>query len=348
MCIACILPFNYLGTFGGFVMKKITALVVCLKMLVFLTNESVMASDITIGYSLKSVQEERWQRELDGCIAVTDELGAEFVYFVANGDSQQQISQIKTMISQGVDVIMITAVDAGALMSVIDEAKEEGIKILIFDQQLQNSYGDVFVGYDDFDNGAIIASPLQALNIAGNIVLLHGDKASGMDELINGEKSVLAELDVNIAMELYCQNWAEENAFSCAKKALAEMGSDISAFICMNDGIASGAVQALKEYGMTGKVVVTGMDSELTALQRIVKGTQTSTVYKDSSILSKIAIETAMALAKGEEITANQTVNFGKNDMPHVVVKSTVITKDNIDEKMIDTGYYLHKEIYGE
>ena len=65
-------------------------------------------------------------------------------------------------------------------------------------------------------------------------------------------------------------------------------------------------------------------------------------------ILSKIAIETAMALAKGEEITANQTVNFGKNDMPHVVVKSTVITKDNIDEKMIDTGYYSHKEIYGE
>ena len=329
-------------------MKKVLAVVMGVAAVTAMTPVSAAAADVTIGYSLKTVQEERWQRELDGCIAAADELGAELVYQVANGDAQTQISQIENLITQGVDVIMVTAVDSGALTSVLDEAKEDGIKILVYDQQLQNSYADVFVGYDDFSNGSMIASVLEDLNVSGNVVLLHGDKANGIENIVDGEKSVLEKLDVNIAMEQYCQNWAAENALGYAQNALADLDNDVAAFVCMNDGIASGTIQALEDAGIAGDVVVTGMDCELTALQRIAEGTQTSTLYKDSSILSRSAIETAIALANGEEIEAEQTINFGVNDMPHVVAKSTVITKDNLDAEMIDTGIYTHEEIYGE
>lgn len=328
-------------------MKKISAVILALTAAVVSTVPT-MASEITIGYSLKSIQEERWQRELDGCIEKADDLGVEFVYQVANGDVQKQISQIETMITEGTDVIMVTAVDAGGLTAVLEEARERGIKILVYDQQLQNSYGDAFVGYDDFDNGVMIASPLEILNVTGNVVLLHGDKASGMEKVIDGEKSVLDKLDVNVEMELYCQNWTEENAYICAQETLKEYNNTIAAFVCMNDNIASGALKALEEVGKEGEVVVTGMDCELTALRRIARGIQTSSVFKDSSILSATAIETAVELAKGERIQADQVINFGENDMPQVTVKSVVITKDNMNKEIINKGYYTYSEIYGE
>lgn len=328
-------------------MKKISAVILALTAAVVSTVPT-MASEITIGYSLKSIQEERWQRELDGCIEKADDLGVEFVYQVANGDVQKQISQIETMITEGTDVIMVTAVDAGGLTAVLEEARERGIKILVYDQQLQNSYGDAFIGYDDFDNGVMIASPLEILNVTGNVVLLHGDKASGMEKVIDGEKSVLDKLDVNVEMELYCQNWTEENAYICAQETLKEYNNTIAAFVCMNDNIASGALKALEEVGKEGEVVVTGMDCELTALRRIARGIQTSSVFKDSSILSATAIETAVELAKGERIQADQVINFGENDMPQVTVKSVVITKDNMNKEIINKGYYTYSEIYGE
>ena len=292
---------------------------------------------ITVGYSLKTVQEERWQRELDGCEAAAADLGVDFVYQVANGDAQTQVSQIENLITQGVDVIMVTAVDAGALSNVLKTAEEDGIKVLVYDQ-LENTYGDAFVGYADFTNGSLIASALKDINVSGNVVLLHGDKSSGIEHIIEGEKTVLDELDVDIVMEQYCQNWGAEAALGYAQNA----------FVCMNDGIASGAIQALEEVDMDGKVAVTGMDCELTAVQRIAKGTQTSTLYKDSEALSRAAIETAVKLAKGEELDTEESINFGINDMPHVVVDSVVITKDNIQEEIIDKGIYTEDEVYKE
>lgn len=310
---------------------------------------AVHADDkITVGYSLKTVQEERWQRELEGCEAAAADLGVDFVYQVANGDAQTQVSQIENLITQGVDVIMVTAVDAGALSNVLKTAEEDGIKVLVYDQQLENTYGDAFVGYADFTNGSLIASALKDINVSGNVVLLHGDKSSGIEHIIEGEKTVLDELDVDIVMEQYCQNWGAEAALGYAQNALAEHDNDIAAFVCMNDGIASGAIQALEEVDMDGKVAVTGMDCELTAVQRIAKGTQTSTLYKDSEALSRAAIETAVKLAKGEDLDTEESINFGINDMPHVVVDSVVITKDNIQEEIIDKGIYTEDEVYKE
>ena len=242
---------------------------------------------------------------------------------------------------------MVTAVDMGALTNVLETAKEEGIKILIYDQQLQNAYGDAFVGYEDYTNGTLIAQVCKEKNISGKVVMLHGDKASSIDNIVEGEKAELEGLDIEIVMEQYCQNWAAENGLSYAQNALAQFNNDIAAFICMNDGIASGAIQALEEVGLAGKVVVTGMDCEVTAVQRIAAGTQTSTLFKDSKVLSRTAIETAVKLAKGEEIKAEKTINFGVNDMPHVIVNSVVITADNIQSALIEPGYMTEEEIFG-
>lgn len=309
-------------------------------------NSEAGNDTIKVAWSLKTLQEERWQKELEGVQAACEDLGVELIYQVANGDAQMQISQAENMMSQGIDVLMVTPADAGAMANTLLAAHEEGIKVLIYDNQLDNCYGDVFVGYNDFTQGGLIAQILVDQNVSGNIVMLHGDQASSIARIVDGEKDKISGLDVEIVMEQYCQNWAAENALAYAQNALAQY-TDITAFVCMNDGIASGTIQALEEVGLAGKVVVTGMDGELTAMQRIVAGTQTSTLYKNAAVLSRTAIETAITLAKGEEIVSDVTVNFGVNDMPHVVVASTIITKDNIDAEIIDTGIFTHEEVYG-
>ena len=302
---------------------------------------------ITIAYCVKTLQEERWQREIEGCEAAAKELGVEFISNVANGDAQMQISQIENLVTQGVDVILVTAVDSGALSNAIESARNAGVKIVIYDQPLENSGGDAFVGYRDETNGELIASTIRDLNVSGNVALLHGDETSGISLLVKGEKDVLADCDVEIVFEQYCLNWGAEAALAHAQNALTLQNNDIQAFVCMNDGIASGAIQALEEVGLAGQVVVTGMDCELSAVQRIVKGTQTSTLYKDSNALSRAAIETALALAKNEPVQSEFSINFNVNDMPHVVVNSVVVTKDKVDSVLVDGGIFTKEEIYG-
>lgn len=305
------------------------------------------ADGITIAYCVKTLQEERWQREVDGCEAAAAELGVNLIVNVANGDAQLQISQIENAVTQGVDAILITAVDTGALANAIEDAKNAGVKVVIYDNPLENSYGDAFVGYRDEQNGEMIASIVRDLGVTGNVALLHGDESSGISLLVEGEKSVLAERDVEIVFEQYCVNWGAEAALAHAQNALTLHNNDIQAFVCMNDGIASGAIQALEEVGLAGEVVVTGMDCELSAVQRIAAGTQTATLYKDSGALSRAAIEAAIALVNGEAISTEYSVNFGVNDMPHVVVYSVVVTKDNLQEVIIDGGIYTQEEVFG-
>jgi D-xylose transport system substrate-binding protein len=152
------------------------------------TDKHITSDEIIVGYAMKTLQEERWQRELDGCKAAAEDLGVTFLYQVANGDAQTQLSQIENMVTQGVDVLMVTCVDMGSLTNVLDSVREAGVKIIIYDNPVSNAYGDAFVGYEDYTNGRAIASICEVLDVKGNVALLHGDKASSVEELVRGEK----------------------------------------------------------------------------------------------------------------------------------------------------------------
>jgi D-xylose transport system substrate-binding protein len=147
-------------------------------------------------------------------------------------------------------------------------------------------------------------------------------------------------------MEQYCKEWKAEEGLAYAENVLSQYNNDVTAFICMNDGIASGAIRALEAQGLAGKILVTGMDAELTAIQRIAAGTQGSTLYKDSKILARAAVETAVKIAKGEDLGTDETFSFGINDFPFVITRSVIITKDNLDSVLIDGGVLKREDVY--
>src|SRR5213075_1005280 len=121
--------------------------------------------------------------------------------------------------------------------------------------------------------------------------------------------------------------------------AISARGKDFQAVLASNDGTAGGAIQALIEEALAGKVIVTGQDAELVACQRIVAGTQSMTVYKPLKKLASRAAETAVQMARRKPIVANQSVNNGQVDVPSIFSDIFTVTKENIMETVIKDGF---------
>ncbi|MFV0527452.1 MAG: substrate-binding domain-containing protein [Lachnospiraceae bacterium] len=309
--------------------------------------------DIVIGVALPTAQEERWVRDREAIEAAAKELGVEVLVQVANNDSDKQYSQIENLVAQGVDAIMFTPVDTGAVSNVIQNAHDEGIVVVNYDRMPSDCYLDAAVKYDDTRNGELIASAVAEQVTEGNYVVLNGDKSSGASVVMlhEGMVSQIQDYvdagDVTIVADQYCKEWKAEEAMAYMENVLSENNNDIVAVLAMNDGIASGAIQALEAQGLAGTVAVSGMDAELSAAQRIVAGTQTSTLFKDTKELAKLALETTVALVKGEDPGLTDTENNGFMDVPIKGLDAIVVTKDNLDEVLIDGGYMSQEDVYG-
>ncbi len=308
---------------------------------------------IIVGVALPTAQEERWVRDKEAIEAAAEEMGIEVLVQVANNDSDKQYSQIENLVAQGVDAIMFTPVDTGAVSNVIQNAHDEGIIVVNYDRMPSDCYLDAAVKYDDVRNGELIASAVAKTVSEGNYVILNGDKSSGAsvvmlhDGMVSQIQNYIDAGDVTIVADQYCKEWKAEEAMAYMENILSENKNQISAVLAMNDGIASGAIRALDAQGLAGKVPVSGMDAELSAAQRIIAGTQTSTLFKDTKELAKLALQTTVALVKGEDPGLTDTENNGYMDVPIRGLDAIVVTKDNLDEILIDGGYMTHEEVYG-
>src|SRR5205814_3599978 len=119
------------------------------------------------------------------------------------------------------------------------------------------------------------------------------------------------------------------------------------AIVASNDGTAGGAISALEAAGLEGKVLVTGQDAQKDAVQRIVKGTQTMTVYKPIQPLAFAAVDAAVKLAKKEPVATTDKGNNGKKDVPAILIAPVSVDKSNVDATVIKDGYHQHADIYG-
>lgn len=305
---------------------------------------------IIIGFSHRTVQEERWSKEEALFKQMCADQGIEVICQSAEADTQLQITQIENMVTQGIDVLCAELVDSGAMTSTLQDVRDAGVKILAYDQSYVDACADAYVGYSFFTNGQKMAQPAMDAGITGNVVLLYGDATGGKSlvECVDGMNDIVGQMEgVNVVMEQYVDKWSPDVARGYAENALAQNNNDIQAFICMNDGIASGCIQALEDVGLAGEVMVTGQDSEKTAAARIAKGLQTSTIYKPSAELVSRTIEIAVKLANGEELTGEtSTVNFGVNDLPFYEVECILVTQENLDEVLIDSGVMTREEVY--
>ena len=300
-----------------------------------------------IGLSLDTLKEERWQKDRDRFVAAAEKLGAKVLAVAANSDDTRQIQDVESLISNGVDVLVIVPHDGAAMARGVAAAKKAGIPVISYDRLITGADLDLYLSFDNVKVGELQARYLvdKLPGGKGKIVRIYGSKTDNNAKLFKqGQDAVLQPLidkgDIQVVFEDWALDWKMENAKKIVNAAITAHGKDIQGVLASNDGTAGGAVQALLEEGLAGQVLVTGQDAELAACQRIMRGQQTMTVYKPLHRLADAAAAMAVKMARREVIIANGSVDNGFEQVPSVLNDIIAADKDNMMETVVKDGFH--------
>lgn len=312
-----------------------------------------VAQKLKIGLSLATLQEERWVRDKDRITKDCADQGIELLTQIANMDAATQESQCENLFTQGINVLILAPQDAAAAATIVDKAHAAGVKVISYDRLVMNTANDdVYISFDNVQVGVLQGTWLTKAVPKGNYAILSGAPTDNNAKLFKqGAMSIIQPLvdkgAIKIVADQPVVEWKPENAQKIMENALTANKNNIQGILAPNDGTAGGCIQALAAQGLAGKVPITGQDAELAAAQRIVKGTQGMTVFKDTRMLGDAAVEAAKTMFAGQPLAnATQTVNNGKMDVPSILLVPIAVTKENIDATLIASGYLLKADVY--
>ncbi|MES1176661.1 MAG: substrate-binding domain-containing protein [Myxococcales bacterium] len=314
------------------------------------------AKVIKIGLSMDTLKEARWAKDRDAFVARASELGAQVTVLSANGDDTRQIADVESLITSGVNVIVIVPHDGKAMAKGVEVARRAGIPVIAYDRLIVDSDLDLYITFDNERVGELqaryIMDKLKDAPKPIKLVRIYGSKTDNNAVLFkrgqdNALKDAIASGAVQVVHEDWADDWKPENAKRIMNAAITKLGRNIDAVLASNDGTAGGAIQALKEEGIAGKVLVTGQDAELVAVQRIVAGEQAMTIYKPVLELAKRAAETALALATAKPLVVKGELDNGKRKVPTILLEVVTVTKDNVDSTIVKDGFHSREAIYG-
>lgn len=317
-----------------------------------ITSKSISSRTqaVRIGLSMDSLKEDRWQVDRNQLVAYAKEKGASVVVLAANGDDQLQVTQIENLITQKVDVLIVIPHDATVVAPSVAKAHQAGIKVLSYDRLILDPSVDLYLSFDNEKVGKMQAEAVVGTGIKGELAYVGGSPTDNNSVLLKkGAMSVLTPLIksgiISLAYDQPTADWSPDLAYAGIKKLLAS-GKTLKGVVAANDGTAGGAIRALAEVGLAGKIPVSGQDAELSALQRIVAGTQTATVYKSINLLAKQAIDEALLMAEGNPPQTNATVDVAGKAVPAYLLDPILVTKQNIDDTVIKDGFHTRAEVY--
>jgi D-xylose transport system substrate-binding protein len=307
-------------------------------MVVTSLSSAALAEGLKIGVSWSNFQEPRWKFDAAAMRSAIQRDGNQYITTNAEASAEKQLSDISAMIEQGVDALVILPVDREAIGPAIDWASEAGIPVISYDRLIE----DERVFYITFDNvgvGRLIASIIRQARPEGNYVILKGDPADanvgflrqGMEEVIG---AAVAGGTIRIVGEANAEGWKPESAYAAMEKILADTGNQVDAVLAQNDGIAGAVIEALAAQGLS--VPVGGQDGDPAALNRVARGTQTVSVWKNNRELGKAAGHVAGLLASGVPMNrVPDAIRFtgGEKGLTYnaILLNPTPITKENLN-----------------
>ncbi|SHO45157.1 sugar ABC transporter substrate-binding protein [Anaerocolumna xylanovorans] len=306
---------------------------------------------MVVGFSLGTLMEDRWIRDRDIFISKAEEENIEVIVNNANKDSDLQYKQVKTMLNQGIDVLVIAPNDSNTEARCVKAAKDKKIPVISYDRLVSNANVDVYISFDNYQVGKIMAEYLTENVPKGGYIIIGGsENDSNSKMLYDGAMKVLEPFiekgDIKILAKTWIDGWIRESAYDFMREELKSHKNDVKAVICGNDSLAWGAIDALSEAQIAEKVQVTGQDADLVACQRIVTGKQALTVYKPIKDLVKKTVEVCMQLHKGEKIKTDKVIDDGTYEVPYIFIGVQAVTKDNINDTVIKDGFHLYEDVY--
>ena len=326
-------------------MKKIIGTLLASAAMVVTLNGAAIAKDKIIGVSWSNFQEERWKTDEAAMKAAIEANGDKYISADAQASAAKQLTDVESLIAQGANALVILSVDSGAVGAAVDKADAEGIPVLGYDRLIEDQRA-FYLTFDNKGVGRIIAQTVSAVQPSGNYAIIKGDKGDpNAAFLLEGMMEIIGEDvksgKIKIVGEAFSDGWKPDNAQKNMEQILTANNNKIDAVLSENDGMAGGVIAALSAQGMI--VPVGGQDGDHAALNRVARGTQTVSVWKDARQLGKAAGNIAGMLADGKvmsDIPDSAKWSGGAKgvEMNAIFLAPTPITKANINV-VIDAGH---------
>jgi D-xylose transport system substrate-binding protein len=265
------------------------------------------------------------------------------LYSNATQDASRQQNQADSALTQGADVLVVDAVDAGSAGSIVKKAKAQDVPVVSYDRLITDSDVDYYVSFDNTRVGKLqgdtLIKGLKANNKAtGPVVMLAGDPADNNAKLFKqGANEALKAAGVKIPKSFDTPGWDADKAQNEMQQSITSLGNNgFAGVLAANDDLGGGAIAAMKSAGIKPSTrPTTGQDATVAGLQRILTGDQYMTVWKADKPEANAAAEIAVALAKGDKVPdglVNQQVDNGQKQVPSVILTPVAVLKNNVDD----------------
>lgn len=326
---------------------------------------------VLIGVSMPTQSLQRWNQDGENLQKFLTEKGYQVDLQYADNEVQTQVSQIENMITTGAEVLIIAPVDGGALSAVLQEAKDNDIKVIAHDRFITGTENvDCVATFDNSKVGELqgqfivdklgLESTEESFNLEIVAGSLDDDNAS---YFLNGAMSVLQPyIDKGQLVVQSGQTTREQCATDAWETSVAQARMDniltanytdkkLDAVLCSNDSTALGAIGALKTAGYgTADLpmpIITGQDCDISNVKAIAAGEQSMSVFKDTRALAEVVAGMADTFVKGgvPEYNNTDTYDNGAKVVPAYCLDPIAVTADNYQEKLIDSGYYTEADI---
>jgi putative multiple sugar transport system substrate-binding protein len=329
------------------------------------------SKDFTIGISMPTKSSARWIADGDNMVKQFTEKGYKTDLQYADDDIPNQLAQIENMVTKGVDVLVIAAIDGETLSDVLQTAKDKKILVIAYDRLIKKTANvDYYATFDNFQVGVLQASYIEkALGLKDgkgpfNIELFGGSADDNNAFFFyNGAMSVLQPyIDSGKLVVVSGQTgmdkvatlrWDGATAQARMDNLLSAFYTDkrVDAVLSPYDGISIGILSSLKGVGYGSAEqplpVVTGQDAEVQSVKSIIAGEQTSTIFKDTRELAKVVVNMVDASLSGKEVPINDTKTYdnGVKVVPSYLLVPVSVDVSNWETTLIDSGYYTKDQI---
>ncbi len=333
-----------------------------------------------IGISMPTKSLERWNRDGSYLEQQFKSKGCDVKLTYSDNKIDQQVKDIENLIADKVNLLVVAAIDGESLSNVLSNAKSANIPVISYDRLIMNTDAIAYyVSFDNYKVGQLQGQfVVDQLGLKQgdksktyNMEFTAGDPAdNNANFFFNGTMDVLKPyiddgiLKVPSGQKTFQQvataAWDTKNAMNRMQNILASYYSDgktqLDVALCSNDSTALGVTQAIEsDYKGNNTPVITGQDGDEANLANILDGKQSMTVYKAVANEAVVTLDLGMAILNGEKPDGQLIQSSGwkfdcsydtksydnkKGIVPSFLLVPTVVTKDNLQKELVDTGYY--------
>lgn len=336
---------------------------------------------IQVGIVLPTKDEPRWLQDQAQFEKILGDAGFTNQVLFSQGSSATEKTNVETLISQGISVLIICAQDGSAAAAAVEEAKTAGVTVIAYDRLITGTDAvDYYVTFDSVavgeaqgqylidnapegsgiplylyagaatDNNAFLFfegawKVLQPKVADGTFVIANSSEATALQDKAELTRDEQAKIIGQVTTD-----WDFNVAKSKAEAHLTAVGADLKGDVLVlapNDGTARSIADVFATDKDITSYSITGQDSEKASVQYVIDGKQSMTVFKDTRTLAADSVKMAVSVLKGETPVTDTTYNNEAKDVPAKQTDIIVVTKDNVKAALIDSGYYEASEFTG-